>query len=98
MNIVMSHDLFMTSQLFSLGYHQCRWNYNDEQDVTNVNRLLDEHDLPYDVLWLDIEHTDGKRLLKLIMTQSHMDPLLLVLIYHFLVLNMCMVSLNMLTP
>ena len=27
----------------------------------SVNRLLDEHDLPYDVLWLDIEHTDGKK-------------------------------------
>ena len=22
---------------------------------------FDEHDIPYDVLWLDIEHTDGKR-------------------------------------
>jgi mannosyl-oligosaccharide alpha-1,3-glucosidase len=23
--------------------------------------LQQEHDIPYDVLWLDIEHTDGKR-------------------------------------
>eukprot|EP01126_Amoeba_proteus_P048131 TRINITY_DN5549_c0_g3_i2.p1 TRINITY_DN5549_c0_g3~~TRINITY_DN5549_c0_g3_i2.p1 ORF type:complete len:748 (+),score=180.38 TRINITY_DN5549_c0_g3_i2:257-2245(+) len=47
--------------LFALGYHQCRWNYQDETDVANVNGKFEEHDIPYDVLWLDIEHTDGKR-------------------------------------
>ncbi|XP_018115471.1 neutral alpha-glucosidase AB isoform X1 [Xenopus laevis] len=46
---------------FSLGYHQCRWNYNDEEDVRNVDAGFDEYDLPYDVIWLDIEHADGKR-------------------------------------
>jgi len=47
--------------LFSIAYHQCRWNYNDDQDVRNVNAGFEEHQIPYDVLWLDIEHTDGKR-------------------------------------
>ncbi|KAJ4838179.1 putative glucan 1,3-alpha-glucosidase [Turnera subulata] len=47
--------------LFSTAYHQCRWNYRDEEDVENVDAKFDEHDIPYDVLWLDIEHTDGKR-------------------------------------
>ena len=47
--------------LFSLAYHQCRWNYNDEEDVATVSSKFDEYDIPYDVLWLDIEHTDGKR-------------------------------------
>ncbi len=47
--------------IFSLGYHQCRWNYNDEKDVCNVHDKFEELDYPYDVLWLDIEHTDGKR-------------------------------------
>ncbi|XP_069501286.1 neutral alpha-glucosidase AB isoform X2 [Ambystoma mexicanum] len=47
--------------LFSIGYHQCRWNYNDEEDVRSVDAGFDEHDLPYDVIWLDIEHADGKR-------------------------------------
>lgn len=47
--------------LFALGYHQSRWNYNDEQDVANINAGFDEHDIPLDVIWLDIEHTDGKR-------------------------------------
>ncbi|ORZ33307.1 glycosyl hydrolases family 31-domain-containing protein [Catenaria anguillulae PL171] len=47
--------------LFATAYHQCRWNYNDEKDVKDVDAGFDEHDIPYDVLWLDIEHTDGKR-------------------------------------
>ncbi|KAI8928814.1 glycosyl hydrolases family 31-domain-containing protein [Entophlyctis helioformis] len=48
-------------QLFSVAYHQCRWNYNNEEDVKSVDANFDAHDIPYDVLWLDIEHTDGKR-------------------------------------
>ena len=47
--------------MFSLGYHQCRWNYRDEPDVYAVHAKFEELDYPYDVLWLDIEHTDGKR-------------------------------------
>lgn len=64
-------DLYLTSlspsgyqalpPLFALGYHQCRWNYNDEADVKAVDAGFDQHDIPYDVIWLDIEHTDGKR-------------------------------------
>jgi len=46
---------------FALGYHQCRWNYVDETDVAAVDAGFDQRDIPYDVLWLDIEHTDGKR-------------------------------------
>jgi hypothetical protein len=49
--------------LFSLGYHQSRWNYKDEADVADVHAKFDEHDLPYDVLWLDIDHTDEKKYL-----------------------------------
>ncbi|KAK6150793.1 hypothetical protein DH2020_015725 [Rehmannia glutinosa] len=43
------------------GEMGCRWNYRDEEDVYNVDTKFDEHDIPYDVLWLDIEHTDGKK-------------------------------------
>ncbi|KAJ2475707.1 glucosidase II [Coemansia sp. RSA 2320] len=46
---------------FAIGYHQCRWNYLDQVDVLTVNDKLHEHHIPYDVIWLDIEHTDGKR-------------------------------------
>ena len=27
----------------------------------SVDAGFDDHDIPYDVLWLDIEHTDGKK-------------------------------------
>tara|TARA_B110001452_G_scaffold197556_1_gene167493 strand:+ start:670 stop:3537 length:2868 start_codon:yes stop_codon:yes gene_type:complete len=47
--------------LFSLGYHQCRWSYKDETDVRYVHGQFEALDLPYDVLWLDIDHADGKR-------------------------------------
>ncbi|XP_074986594.1 neutral alpha-glucosidase AB isoform X2 [Caretta caretta] len=47
--------------LFAVAYHQSRWNYNDEDDVAAVDAGFDVHDIPCDVIWLDIEHTDGKR-------------------------------------
>ncbi|KAG1957789.1 neutral alpha-glucosidase AB [Pimephales promelas] len=47
--------------LSALAYHQCRWNYNDQEDVKAVDQGFDEHDIPYDFIWLDIEHADGKR-------------------------------------
>ena len=47
--------------IFALGYHQCRWNYRDEKDVATVESTFEELDYPLDVIWLDIEHTDGKR-------------------------------------
>lgn len=46
---------------FATAYHQCRWNYKDEADVAFVDSQFDLHDLPYDVLWLDIEHTQEKK-------------------------------------
>ncbi|KAI4469771.1 alpha-glucosidase [Holotrichia oblita] len=48
-------------QIFTLGYHQCRWNYNDETDVVNVIDNFDNGDFPVDFIWLDIEYTDGKK-------------------------------------
>lgn len=48
-------------QQFAIAYHQCRWNYVTDQDVKDVDRKFDQHDIPYDVIWLDIEYTDGKK-------------------------------------
>ncbi|KKP06647.1 alpha 1,3-glucosidase [Trichoderma harzianum] len=45
-------------QEFALGYHQCRWNYISEDDVKDVDRRFDKWQIPYDVIWLDIEYTD----------------------------------------
>lgn len=47
--------------LSSLGYHQCRWNYNDIKDVLEVNSKFDESEIPYDTIWLDIEYADNKK-------------------------------------
>ncbi|KAI8381483.1 glycosyl hydrolases family 31-domain-containing protein [Radiomyces spectabilis] len=48
-------------QMFAIGYHQCRWNYINERDVLDVDNNFDEYDMPYDVIWLDIEYTDEKK-------------------------------------
>ena len=47
--------------LFSLGFNQCRWNYRSTEDCLDVDAGFDTHNIPYDVLWLDIEHTNGKK-------------------------------------
>jgi alpha 1,3-glucosidase len=47
--------------IFALGYHQCRWNYKDEKDVSTTEGMFEKLDYPMDVMWLDIDHTDGNR-------------------------------------
>lgn len=46
---------------FAIAYHQCRWNYVSDEDVKDVDRKFDKHNIPYDVIWLDIEYTDDKQ-------------------------------------
>ncbi|KAI8051382.1 glycosyl hydrolases family 31-domain-containing protein [Gilbertella persicaria] len=48
-------------QMFAVGYHQCRWNYINQRDVLEVDKQFDENDMPYDVIWLDLEYTDDKK-------------------------------------
>jgi len=48
-------------QEFSIAYHQCRWNYNTDEDVKDVDRKMTKYQIPYDVIWLDIEYTDDKK-------------------------------------
>lgn len=48
-------------QTFALGYHQCRWNYNSEEDVLDINNKFDQSAMPYDVIWLDVEYTEEKK-------------------------------------
>ncbi len=43
---------------WSLGYHQCRWNYVSSEDIRSVQKRFDEEDMPVDVLWLDIEYSE----------------------------------------
>jgi len=35
-------------QYFALGYHQCRWSYEDQKDVLQVNRGFNENEIPCD--------------------------------------------------
>lgn len=48
-------------QMFAIGYHQCRWNYINQRDVLEVDGKFDENEMPYDVIWLDIEYTNEKK-------------------------------------
>eukprot|EP00826_Nyctotherus_ovalis_P041579 TRINITY_DN4212_c0_g2_i1.p1 TRINITY_DN4212_c0_g2~~TRINITY_DN4212_c0_g2_i1.p1 ORF type:complete len:507 (-),score=103.35 TRINITY_DN4212_c0_g2_i1:1259-2779(-) len=40
-----------------LGYHQSRYSYNDEKDVREVDEGFDSRQIPYESIWLDIDHT-----------------------------------------
>ncbi|KAG6828839.1 hypothetical protein H0H92_006598 [Tricholoma furcatifolium] len=46
---------------WSLGYHQCRWNYVSSDDVRTVQQRFDEEDMPVDVFWLDIEYAEDHK-------------------------------------
>lgn len=46
---------------FAIAHHQCRWNYFTDNDVRYVDRKFDRANIPYDVIWLDIEYTDDKK-------------------------------------
>ncbi|KAH7135003.1 glycosyl hydrolases family 31-domain-containing protein [Dendryphion nanum] len=48
-------------QSFAIAYHQCRWNYVTDDDVKSVDKKFDKFDIPYDVIWLDIEYTQEKK-------------------------------------
>lgn len=43
---------------WALGYHQCRWNYINSDDVRTVQKNFDEQNFPVDVFWLDIEYAE----------------------------------------
>ncbi|KAL3229089.1 Glucosidase 2 subunit alpha [Nakaseomyces bracarensis] len=45
----------------TIGYHQCRWNYNSEDDVLTVQDEMDKAHIPFDVIWLDLEYTEGRK-------------------------------------
>ncbi|CAH1964829.1 unnamed protein product [Acanthoscelides obtectus] len=48
-------------QLWTLGYHQCRYSYLTQDDVKEVVTKMEEYDFPMDAIWLDIDYTDGKK-------------------------------------
>jgi alpha 1,3-glucosidase len=46
---------------FATAYHQCRWNYNTQGEVIEVQDEFDKADMPLDVTWLDIEYAEEHR-------------------------------------
>ena len=51
----------MLPPLYSIAYHQCRWNYVNSEDVRTVQKRFDQEDIPVDVFWLDIEYSEGHK-------------------------------------
>ncbi|MCP5419893.1 MAG: DUF5110 domain-containing protein [Gammaproteobacteria bacterium] len=48
--------------LWSLGYHQCRWSYENEAQIRDLQAQFAQHDIPVSALWYDIDYMDGYRL------------------------------------
>lgn len=46
--------------VYSIGFHQCRWNYYSGNEVLQVERGYDSVEIPLDAIWLDIEYTAGR--------------------------------------
>ena len=47
--------------LWSLGFHQSRWSYMNDQEVRDVSNGFKRHDLPISAIHLDIDYMDGFR-------------------------------------
>ncbi|MCX7772777.1 MAG: DUF5110 domain-containing protein [Clostridia bacterium] len=47
--------------MWSLGYQQCRWSYQPEERVEKLASDFREHDMPCDVIYLDIDYMDDFR-------------------------------------
>lgn len=42
--------------VWALGYHQCRWGYQSEKDLIELDRQFRRHGIPCDGLWIDIDY------------------------------------------
>ncbi len=48
-------------QLWTLGYHQCRWGYSSAKDITEIAEKFRELDIPCESVQYDIDYMDGYR-------------------------------------
>eukprot|EP00736_Rhodelphis_marinus_P000283 Rmarinus@m.21614 len=46
---------------WALGFHQCRYGYDSLSEVEEVVSQYKKHDLPLDVMWVDIDYMDEYR-------------------------------------
>lgn len=63
---VITHYTYLTGrcplpQMWTLGYHQCRWSYYPEDKVMDVARGFREKNIPCESIFLDIDYMDGYR-------------------------------------
>ena len=47
--------------IFSIGYHQSRFSYEDLDDAKIIDKKFDDYNIPYESIWFDIDHTDSKK-------------------------------------
>lgn len=46
-------------QLWTLGYHQSRWSYKNEEEVRTLAETFRKYDIPCDTIHLDIDYMDN---------------------------------------
>lgn len=51
-----------TPPLWALGYHQSRWGYGGHDDLLQLDARFNEHKIPCDALWMDLDYMDGYRI------------------------------------
>jgi alpha 1,3-glucosidase len=47
--------------IFALGYHQSKWGYKSQKKVMWISKKFIKERISMDVVWLDIQYTDGKK-------------------------------------
>ncbi len=63
---VIEHYTYLTGraplpQLWTLGYHQCRWGYDSAEDIRDVAMKMRQHQIPCESVQYDIDYMDGYR-------------------------------------
>ncbi|KAI1334512.1 glycoside hydrolase family 31 protein [Xylariaceae sp. FL0016] len=48
-------------QYWTLGYHHCRWGYNNWSDVRDVVNKFSENEIPLETIWNDIDYMKAYR-------------------------------------
>ena len=46
-------------QLWTLGYQQCRWSYENRDELISVAKNMRDNEIPCDVLYCDIDYMDN---------------------------------------
>ncbi|MCK9537144.1 MAG: glycoside hydrolase family 31 protein [Bacilli bacterium] len=56
-------------QIWTLGYHQCRWSYRDESEIRELVARFRKNAIPLDVVYLDIDYMDEYKVFTVNKTQ-----------------------------